>query len=124
MLYSLTMSLSVNMAKNKDLILTLDLYEKWGKTALNVHLISAPRAKNLDDRNLLMLYLFTESAGTNILVSDFGNDLSISATSTENLEVTEVQVFAKNRLLSRLINSFLCALCAYNVKKINLLFVW
>ena len=47
MLYSLTMALSKNMAKNKGFILTLDLYEKWNKTTLTVHLVSSSCAKNL-----------------------------------------------------------------------------
>ena len=47
MLYSLTMALSENMAKNKDFILKLDLYEKWDKTALIAYLISAHVAKAL-----------------------------------------------------------------------------
>ena len=105
------------MDKNKDFILALDLYEKWDQTALTAHLISASCAKHFGDRNSLTLCLFAESAGTDILVSDFGNDLSTSTTSTEELEAAEVQVFAKNRLISRCINSFLCASCAFNVKQ-------
>ena len=102
------MTLPENMAKNKNFILTLDLYEKWDKITLTAHLIFASCAKN---------FVITESAETDILVSDFGNDLSTSATSTEELEAAEVKDFAKNRLLSRLINSFPCASCAFNVKQ-------
>ena len=107
------MVLSEDMAKNKDFILTLDLYEKWYKTILTAHLISASYAKNFGDRNSLTLCLFTESAGTDKQVSDFVNDLSTS--STYDLEAAEVKVFA--RLLSRLIRSFLCASCAFKVKQ-------
>ena len=77
---SLTMALSENMAKNKDFILTLDLYEKWDETTLTAHLISASRAKNFGDRNSLTLCFFTESAGTDKQIFDFGNDLSTSST--------------------------------------------
>ena len=93
-LYSLTKALSENMAKNKIFMLTLDLYEKWDKATLTAHLISASCAKNFGDRNS-SLCLFTESAGSNILISDFGNDLSTSTTSTVKLEMTEVQVSTK-----------------------------
>ena len=48
MLHSLTMALSVNMTKNKDFLLILDLYEKWNKATLTPHLISASCAKNFD----------------------------------------------------------------------------
>ena len=67
----------------------------------------------------MTLCLLTESAGTDILLSDFGNGLSTSVTSTEELEATKVKDFAKYRLLSRLINSFPfpCASCAFNVKQ-------
>ena len=82
------------MAKNKTFILALDLYEKWDKATLTAHLISASSAKNFGDRNSL-LCLFTESAGSDILISDFGNDLSASTTSTEKLEMTEVQASTK-----------------------------
>ena len=77
---SLTMALSENMAKNKDFILTLDLYEEWHETALTAPLISVSCAKNFDDRNSLALCLFTESAGTDKQVVDFGNDISTSST--------------------------------------------
>ena len=117
MLYSSTMALSKNMAKNKDFILTLDLCEKWDKTILKVHLISSSSARNFDDKNSLMFCLFTESTGKDILVSNFGNDLSTSTISIKELEAAEVQVFAKYRLLSRIINSFLYASCAFNVKQ-------
>ena len=80
MIGSLTMALSENMAKNKDFILTLDLYEKWDETTLTAHLISASCAKIFGDRNSLTLCFFTESAGTDKQVSDFGNDLSTSST--------------------------------------------
>ena len=80
MLYSLTKALSVNMDKNKDLILALDLDEKWDKTSLTAHLISASCAKSASDRNPLTLCLFTESSETNKQVLDFGNDLSSSST--------------------------------------------
>ena len=68
-------------------------------------------------RNSLTLCLFTESAGTDILVSSLGNDLFTSTTSTKKLEVVDVQVFSKNRLLSQLINFFLCASGAFNVEQ-------
>ena len=110
------MALSENTAKNKDFILTLDLYEKWDKTSLTAHLISASCVKNFGDRNSLTLCFLTESSGTDILASDFGNDLSTSATSTKELETAEVKVFARNRLLSELINSFPCACYIFNVK--------
>ena len=111
------MALSENMIKNKDLILKLDMQEKWDKKTLTAHLISASCAKNSGHRNSLTLCLFTESAGTYIMVSDFGNDLSTSATFTEKLEAAEVKVFAKNRLISRLLNSFPCASFAFKVKQ-------
>ena len=111
------MTLFKNMAKNKHFKLTLDLYEKWDETTLTAHLISASCAKNFGGRNSLMLCLFTGSVGTDIVVSDFGNDFSTSKTSTEKLEVVEIQVFSKNRLLSQLIDSFLCASWAFNVKQ-------
>ena len=79
MLCSLTMTLSENMAKNKDFILTLDLHEKWDETTLTALQISASRAKNLGDRNSLTLCLFTESSETDKQVFDFGNDLSTSS---------------------------------------------
>ena len=47
-------------------------------------------------------------AGTDILVSNSGNDLSTSINSTE--------VFTKNGLPNRFIKSFLCAFCTCNVK--------
>ena len=90
----MTKTLSENMAKNKTFILALDLYEKWDKATLTAHLISASCAKNFGDRNSL-LCLFTESAGSDILISDFGNDLSASTTSREKLEMTEVQASTK-----------------------------
>ena len=74
------MALSENKAKNKDLILTLDLYEKWDETTLTAHLISASCAKNFGNRNSLMLCFFTESAGTDKQIFDLGNDLSTSST--------------------------------------------
>ena len=80
MLCSLTMALSEGMAKNKDFILTLDLYEKWNETTLTAHLISASCAKIFGDSNSLTLCLFTESAGKDKQVFDFGNDLSTSST--------------------------------------------
>ena len=82
------------------------MYETWDKATITVHLISTSCAKIIGDRNSLTLCLFTESAGTDILVSDFGNDLSTSTTFTEELEAAEVQFFGKNRLLSQLKNSF------------------
>ena len=69
------MTLSENMAKNKNFILT---YVKY-----------------FGDRNSLRLCLFTESVGTGILVSSFGNDVSTSTTFTQELEAAEVQLFAK-----------------------------
>ena len=46
-----------------------------------------------------------------MLVSDFGSNLSISTTSTEELETAEVEAFTNNRLLSRLTDSLsLCFL--------------
>ena len=95
MLRSLTIALPDNMVQNKDIIMTLNLYEKWDKATLTAHLISASCAKNFGDWNSLALCLFTESEGTNKLVSDCGNELSTPSTSTEALEVTEVKVFAK-----------------------------
>ena len=80
MIGSLTMALSKNMAKNKDFILTLDLYEKWDETTLTAHLISASCAKSFGDRNSLILCFFTDSTGTDKQVFDFGNDLSTSST--------------------------------------------
>ena len=70
MLRSLTIALPDNMVQNKDIIMTLNLYEKWDKTTLTAHLISASCAKNFGDWNSLALCLFTESEGTNKLVSD------------------------------------------------------
>ena len=78
MMCSLTMALSENKAKNKDLILTLDLHEKRDETTLTAHLISASCAKNFGDKNSLMLYFFTESAGRDEQIFDFCNDLSTS----------------------------------------------
>ena len=95
MLRSLTIALPDNMVQNKDIIMTLNLYEKWDKATLTAHLISASCAKNFGDWNSLALCLFTESEGTNKLISDCGNELSTPSTSTEALEVTEVKVFAK-----------------------------
>ena len=69
MLYFLTLALSVNMAKDKDFILTLDLYEKWEKTTLTAHLVPASCAKNFGERNYLTLCLFTEYARIDKLVS-------------------------------------------------------
>ena len=80
MLCSLTMTLSESMARNKDFILTLDLHEKWDETTLTAHLISLSCAKNFGDSNSLTLCLFTESAGTDKQVFDFGNDMSIFST--------------------------------------------
>ena len=74
------MVLSENMVKKKDFILTLDLYEKWDETTLTAPLISALCAKNFVDWNSLTLCLFTESAGTDKQVFDFGNDMSIFST--------------------------------------------
>ena len=76
MLYSLTMALSENMAKNKNFILKLDLYEKWDKTTLIAYLISASCGKSFGDKTSLTLCLFKEPAWADILVSGFGNDLS------------------------------------------------
>ena len=80
MLCSVTMAFSENTAKNKDFTLTLDLYEKWNETTLTAHLISASCSKIFGDRNSLTLCFFTESAGTDKQVFDFGNDLSTSST--------------------------------------------
>ena len=60
MLYSLTMALSENMAKNKNFILKLDLYEKWDKTTLIAYLISASCGKSFGDKTSLTLCLFKE----------------------------------------------------------------
>ena len=70
MLRSLTIALPDNMVQNKAIIMTLNLYEKWDKTTLTAHLISASCAKNFGDWNSLALCLFTESEGTKKLVSD------------------------------------------------------
>ena len=93
MLCSLTMALFENMTKNKNFILTFNLYEKWYETALTAPLISASCVKNFDDRNTLALCLFTESAGTDRQVVDFCNDLFTS--STCELEAEEVTAFPK-----------------------------
>ena len=68
----------------------LDLYEKWGKTTLTTHLISASCAKNFGERNYLKLCLFTESARTDKLVSDFGNGLSTPSLSTKQKQPPEL----------------------------------
>ena len=81
--------------------MTLNLYEKWDKATLTAHLISASCAKNFGDWNSLALCLFTESEGTNKLISDCGNELSTPSTSTEALEVTEVKVFAKKAQIAK-----------------------
>lgn len=72
-LYFLTIALSRNMVKNRDFILTLKLYEKWDKKTLTAHLTSTSFAKSFVDRNSLTLCLHTESAGTDILVSEITN---------------------------------------------------
>ena len=79
MLYSLTIALSENMAKNKDFILLfhkLDLYEKWDKTILITYLISASCGKSFGDRTSLPFCLFKEPAWADMLVSGFEIDLS------------------------------------------------
>ena len=97
MLCSLTMTLFENMARNKNFILTFNLYEKWHETAFTASLISASCAKNFDDRNSLALCLFTESAGTDRQVVDFGNDLFTS--SKYDFEAAEVTAFVKKKKL-------------------------
>ena len=49
------------------------------ETTLTAHLISASFAKNFGDKNSLTLCFFTESAGPDKQVFDFGNDLSTSS---------------------------------------------
>ena len=61
------------MVKNRDFILTLKLYEKCDKKTLTAHLTSTSFAKSFVDRNSLTLCLLTESAGTDILVSEITN---------------------------------------------------
>ena len=92
------MALSHNIPQNKDFILIFDVHGKRDKTTLTAHLISASCAKDFGDRNSLTLCLLTESAGTNKLVSDCGNDLSTPSISTEALEAAEVKVFATKNL--------------------------
>ena len=43
------LSLSGNMTKNKDFILTFNLYENWDKTTLIAHLTFASCAKSFGD---------------------------------------------------------------------------
>ena len=83
------MALSEKMVKNKDFVLTLDLYQKWDKTTLTAHLISASCVKIFGDRNSLMLFVHRRD----MLVSEFSNDLSTCTISTDELEAAEV--FAK-----------------------------
>ena len=53
-------------------------------------------------RNSLRFCLLTESARTDILVFEFGNDIFFSVTSTKELAAAKVQTFTKTRQVSRL----------------------
>ena len=75
MLYSVTMALSRNMAKNKAFILILDLNEQWDETSFTTHLTSASCAKSFG-AGIKMLCLFAYSAVTDVLTSSFDIDSS------------------------------------------------
>ena len=75
MLYSVTMALSRNMAKNKAFILILDLNEQWDETSFTTHLTSASCAKSFG-AGIKMLCLFAYSAVTDVLTSSFNIDSS------------------------------------------------
>ena len=107
MRYTLTMALSGNVSKNKDFRLRFNLYENWNKTSLT--------AKSFGD--IMFVHRICRNRCTDLQFRQF--HISISTTSTKELEVAGFQVFTKNRLLSGLIDSLSFCFLTTHVENVS-----